>query len=80
MLDSFKQYCSKNDTTAWVGSPQDLNALGGQDMLYQLEQAGEINATRVGEKWIVTPSAESITSGENGFGFEQMLHEEGLFN
>lgn len=55
MLTALEAYCHLRGATAWVGNQQDLNAIGGQEMLYQLEQDGVVSINRVQEKWIVCP-------------------------
>lgn len=60
MLTLLEKYCQDNNTSAWIGDTPALNGIGGQQVLYELEQAGVVSINRIGEKWIVLPQRERL--------------------
>jgi hypothetical protein len=60
MLKALEDYCNQHRTEAWVGNSSDLDPIGGQALLYELEQLGAVSVNRIGEKWIIVPTPENL--------------------
>jgi hypothetical protein len=55
MLNALKEHYKQNNTTVWIGNKADLNKIGGQEVLYSLEQAGIVfPAHRVQDQWFIS--------------------------